>query len=61
MANLTPDEQKELFKKALQEWLDAKYSEFGRWTLHGVAAASLVALVVFMTGHGVKLESFIGK
>ena len=61
MPDLTPDEQKALFKQALQEWLDAKYSEFGRWTLHGIAAAALVALVVFLTAHGAKLENFIGK
>ena len=61
MPDLTPDEQKKIFQEALQDWLDKKYAEFGRWTLNGIAAAALVALVIFLTGHGAKLETFLGK
>ena len=61
MADLTPDEQKAIFQEALQDWLDKKYAAFGRWTLNGILAALLVALVIFLTGHGAKFENFIGK
>lgn len=59
MPNITPEEQKKIMKEALQEWLDAKYAEFGKWTARGVLAAALVALVVFLTSHGFKAEDFI--
>lgn len=43
------DEQtKEVVKEALREWLDEKYAEFGKWTLHGLIAAALVGLVYFI-------------
>ena len=35
---------KEAMKEALREWLDEKYANFGRWSLHGLAAAGLVAV-----------------
>lgn len=59
MPDISPEEQKRLLKEALQEWLDAKYAEFGKWTARGIAAAALVALVVFLTAHGMKVEEFI--
>lgn len=59
MQDITPDEQKAFLKEALQEWLDAKYAEFGKWTMRGVMAAALVALVMFLTAHGLKAEDFI--
>ena len=61
MANMTPEEQKALFKEALQEWLDARYAEFGQWTVRGIMAAFLVAIVIFLTSHGVKLQDFMGR
>lgn len=59
MSEITPDEQKKIMKEALQEWLDAKYAEFGKWTMRGIMAAALVALVVFLTSHGAKPEDFL--
>ena len=61
MPEFSKDEQKEIFQEALQDWLDKKYAEFGRWTFHGILAALLVALVIFLTGHGAKLENFLGR
>lgn len=59
MSEITPDEQKAILKQALQEWLDAKYAEFGKWTIKGILAAALVALVYFLAMHGFKPEDFI--
>ncbi|TAM16079.1 MAG: hypothetical protein EPN65_15230 [Pandoraea sp.] len=55
----TPEEQRALIKEALQEWLDAKYAEVGKWTLRGICAAALAALVLFMAAHGFKLEGLV--
>lgn len=59
MQDITPEEQKKILKEAMQEWLDAKYAEFGKWTFRGVLAAALVALVIFLTAHGFKAEDLI--
>lgn len=59
MPTISPDEQKALIKEALQDWLDAKYAEVGKWTVRGVAAVALVLLISFATAHGVKLEEFV--
>ncbi|MFZ6734755.1 hypothetical protein ACO0LG_22720 [Undibacterium sp. Ji42W] len=40
--------EKEAMKEALQEWLDKQFAEFGRWTLKGLAAAGLVALIALI-------------
>lgn len=53
MAELQPKEVEEAVKKALREWLDEKYSQFGKWTLHGLIAAGLGGLVwLFMVSSG---------
>lgn len=52
MDNLERDQQKEIVKQAIKEWLDEKYASFGKWTLHGIVAASLCALVYFLATHG---------
>lgn len=59
MPSMTPEEQKAMLKQALQEWLDAKYSEFGKWTARGIQAALLVALISFLSSHGVQISEFI--
>ena len=59
--NMSHEEQKQVLKEAMQEWLDAKYSEFGKWTLRGVLAAALVMLATFLSSHGYTLKDFIGK
>lgn len=59
MPTLSPEEQKAILKEALQEWLDAKYAQFGKWTAKGVLAACFVVLIIFLNSHGMKLEDFI--
>lgn len=39
---------KKIAKEALQEWLDGKFAEFGRWTFYGILAMALVALIYFI-------------
>lgn len=38
---------KEAVKEALKEWLDDKYTAFGKWSLHGLLAMML-AVVVYL-------------
>lgn len=52
MPDLDRDEQKEIVKEAIREWLDEKYTDFGKWTLHGLMAACLGALAYFLAIHG---------
>lgn len=42
---------KEAVKEALKEWLDAQFAKVGKWTVNGVVAAALVALVYFILVH----------
>tara|TARA_R110000868_G_scaffold163273_1_gene395433 strand:- start:54 stop:218 length:165 start_codon:yes stop_codon:yes gene_type:complete len=42
---MNPEDQKEAIKEALSEWLDDKFSEFGKWSLKGMVAMVLVAFV----------------
>lgn len=45
---MTPDEYKKVVKEALKEWLEEKFSAFGKWSLASMAAMALVALVYFI-------------
>lgn len=36
---------KEAFKEVLHEWLDEKYAQFGKWSLHGFMAMALGGIV----------------
>ena len=54
---MTPDEQKkmhkEAIKEAIQEWLDKQFIVLGKWTLKGLSAMSLAALVyLWAASHG---------
>lgn len=40
---------KEAMKEAMHEWLDEKYAAFGKWSLHGLLAA-LLGAIVFLIG-----------
>lgn len=48
MSEKTSDEQKAIFKEAIQDWLDDKYATFGRWSFNGVLAAAIGALAYFL-------------
>jgi hypothetical protein len=55
-----PEEIKELNKQAmkegLQEWLDKKFMEFGKFSLRGIFALMLVGLVyLWATSQGWKI------
>lgn len=52
MIDLDREEQKEIVKDAIREWLDEKYSAFGKWTLHGLLAAALGAIAYYLVTHG---------
>ena len=41
-------ETKRVFKEALNEWLDHKWSQFGKWTMTGILVLLFGALVVFI-------------
>ena len=52
MENMSKEEYKALVKEAIGEWLDAKYSQFGRWTIHGILAMVLGTVVMYLVTHG---------
>ena len=41
-------ETKAVIKEALKEWMDEKFAAFGRWSIIGIAAAALFALMYFI-------------
>ena len=54
---MTPEEQKELhkaaIKEAISEWLDKQFIVLGKWTLKGLSAMGLAALVyMWAAAHG---------
>lgn len=48
MAPLERDEVKAAFKEALKEWLEEKFSEFGKWSFRAICAALFAALTYFV-------------
>lgn len=47
------EEMKAALREALREWLDEKYAQFGKWSLHGLLAAALGGLVwLLLTSNG---------
>ena len=46
------DAIKLVLKDALKEWMDAKYAEFGKWSVHAILAAALAALAYYLISHG---------
>lgn len=38
---------KQAMKEALKEWLDEKFSEFGKWSAIGIACMTLVVMTYF--------------
>lgn len=54
---MTPEEQKEAVKEALQEWLDKQFTLFGRWSLRSIGAVLLATLVyMWAASHGWTLK-----
>ena len=52
-SDLSPEEQKQLFREALREWLDDQFSAFGKWTAAGILAAGFAGAVwLTMIGMG---------
>jgi hypothetical protein len=39
---------KNAMREAMNEWLDKKFTQFGKWSLGGLGAVLLVALIYFM-------------
>ena len=52
MGDFDRDEQKEIVKEAIREWLDEKYAAFGKWTFHGLVASVLGFAAYWLAGHG---------
>lgn len=48
MSEFDREEQKALIKEALKEWLDEKFSAFGRWSFYSLASIGLAALFYFV-------------
>lgn len=44
---MSNEEQKQVIKEALTEWLDAKWAVLGKWTARGIAAAAFAVLAYF--------------
>lgn len=39
---------KEAIKEAVKEWLQEVYASFGKWSIRGIGAALIVALLYFI-------------
>lgn len=48
MTGFSKDEMKDMTKEALKEWLDEKFTTFGRWTFRAVSAAAFAAVIYFI-------------
>ena len=53
MPTIDPDAQKRAIKEAINEWLNEKFAEFGRWTFYGLLAAAFAgAVYLALRGQG---------
>jgi hypothetical protein len=41
---MTPDQEKEIMKEAIEEWLDKQFAKFGKWSLATLLAGAIVWL-----------------
>mgnify|MGYP001595448182 CR=1 FL=1 len=39
---------RQVMKEAIRDWLDSKFSQFGKWSLGAIAALVLAALLYFI-------------
>jgi hypothetical protein len=44
MTEMTPDQEKEVMKEAIEEWLDKQFAKFGKWSLATLLAGAVVWL-----------------
>ena len=54
MSDIDKVEQAEIVERAIEQWMDKKFSAFGKWTLTGVSAAAFGWLCIFLYSHGWK-------
>lgn len=54
---VSPEEEerfREVMKRAIEEWMDRKFAEFGRWSFYGIVAAALGVLGFLIFAKGMK-------
>ena len=60
--DLSPEERQAIVREAIEraahQWLTETYAAVGKWTLRGLAAAAVVALIMFLGQHGYRIEQF---
>lgn len=44
---MTPEEQKEIFKQAIKEWMDDQYALLGRWVVTKLLIAGVTAFLLW--------------
>ena len=52
LKQMTPEEIETIklaMKQAIQEWLDKKFAQFGKWSAAGIGAAALSVLAYFLS------------
>lgn len=55
MPELNKEEQKAMIKEALQEWMEKKYADVGRWSMRGIFIMAIGTLVyIWLGSHGWK-------
>lgn len=53
---LTKDEQKEVVKQAIQEWLDGQFAKFGKYSMGALVSAAIGLILYFwLASHGLKV------
>lgn len=45
---MTQEEFKSAVKEAITEWMDAKFQQFGKWSMTALTAAIFTALIYFV-------------
>lgn len=45
---MSDQEMKDALKEALKEWLDEKFTQFGKWSFGAICAAGFGALAYFI-------------
>lgn len=45
---MSSQDEKEILKEALQEWMDGKFASFGRWSFYTLATLAFGAVIYFI-------------